>query len=177
MARSPIISAVCGRGNGKSVAADQPVYVTGLAVGMRSGGEPLLDPAPVCPSPRRVTAPGMLRTGRSACWDGRRAIRRCCGRRARWGRPRSTRSCRAGTSCARCPAVRARRSPSGRDARTSRIGRRVSGKHPRAPPGRPARRASWRGFAYPGSGAGEAPVMHSCFLRPVLMILDRGSPP
>src|SRR5215470_5784951 len=51
--------------------------------------------------------------------------------------------------------------------------RRVSGQHGRASPGRPARRASWPDFV-PGSGAGEAPIMHGCFLRPVLMILDRG---
>src|SRR5215813_12907659 len=45
--------------------------------------------------------------------------------------------------------------------------RRVSGKHPRASPGRPARRASWPDFTHPASGAGEAPIMHSWFLRPV----------
>ncbi len=55
--------------------------------------------------------------------------------------------------------------------------RRVSGRHGRASPGRPARHASWPDFTYPGSGADEAPIIHSCFLRPVLMILDRRPPP
>jgi hypothetical protein len=40
-------------------------------------------------------------------------------------------------------------------------------KHGRASPGRPARRASWPDVTYLGSGAAEAPVIHSCFRRPV----------
>src|SRR5215813_12578886 len=56
----------------------------GLAVGMRRGGSRYWTRArlPITTAGDRAW---MLRTERSACWDGRRAIRRCCGRRARWG--------------------------------------------------------------------------------------------
>src|SRR5262249_12109860 len=47
--------------------------------------------------------------------------------------------------------------------------RRVSGQHGRASPGHQAHGASWPDFTYPGPGASEAPIIHGCFPRPVLM--------